>query len=91
MKRIFLIAFILIVAGCYSVKIDRQVTGLDHVELSQSFFFFGLLGDKEVDLTEQCPRGVSTVTERFAFSDLLCSVFTLGIYTPKTVYVNCAS
>ena len=78
-------------ASCYSIKVDKPVTGLDRVELKQSFFFLGLIGDKEINLTEECPRGVSGIAEKFTFGDLFLTIITLGIYTPKTVYVSCAN
>ena len=87
---LLLIIFINLPA-CYSVKVDRQVTALDHVELRQNFFVFGLIGDKEVNLVEQCPRGASGFSERFTFADIILTVISLGIYTPRTVFVNCAN
>jgi hypothetical protein len=90
-RKILISFFVLFLTSCFSVKIDKKVTALDYVELRQNFFLFGLIGDKEIDLVDQCPRGVSGISEKFTFGDGVLTLITLGIYSPRTVLVNCSS
>ena len=90
-KLIFSLFLTVLISACYSIKIDKQVAGLDPVEIRQNFFFLGLIGSGEVNLAEQCPRGVAAFDEKITIGNLLVSLITLGIYTPKTVLVNCAN
>ena len=51
----------------------------------------GLIGDNEVNLKRMCPTGVTSFGDEFRPFDLLFSVATIGLYTPKTVVVRCAA
>lgn len=86
-----LLLLLLLLSGCYSVKIEREVAALDEVRHRQNFFMFGLIGDNHLNLTDECPRGVAAVRERFTPGDIVLSLLTVGIYTPRTVFINCAS
>jgi hypothetical protein len=44
-----------------------------------------------IDVTQQCARGVATVETQRSFPNGLVGLLTLGIYTPVSVRVVCAS
>lgn len=85
---VFLTAFS---SGCHTVRVERPVTALDAVEERQPFFLLGLVGENEIDLARQCPRGIASIEEKFTFLDAVFSLASVGIYTPRTVAVRCAA
>ena len=54
-------------------------------------WIFGLVPAKEIDVSQQCPRGVAVVETQQSFLNGLVGALTIGIYTPQTVRVTCAS
>lgn len=79
----------LCIAGCYSTHVERDVSSLDAKQLRQNFFLFGLLRESQVDLTQECPRGVASFGDKFTVGDLLFTALTVGLYSPRTVFVRC--
>ena len=76
-------------AGCFPVHIRDNTQGLAAVEMRQKFWVAGLIGDPVVDLATICPRGTSHFEEVFTPADVLYHVVTLGIYTPRSVRIEC--
>jgi Bor protein len=80
-------------SGCYKATFIRDagvVGGEEHDQWS-TFFLFGLIGTEEVDVKEFCPDGDAAVVRTGAnFGTSLVSAVTVGIYTPRKVYVTCA-
>ena len=70
------------------VLVTHPVTGWSSDEW-QSFWLFGLAGTAEVDTRSVCPQGVAVVRTGGNGWTGLVSVVTLGIYTPRKVYVRC--
>ena len=54
-----------------------------------SHFLFGLIGDKNVDVTALCPSGNATVKDQHSFVNQIIQALTIGIYGPTTVRVYC--
>jgi hypothetical protein len=81
-------------SGCYKatfVRDPQAMRGEEHDEWT-SFFLFGLVGTERVDVHEFCPSGnVAMVRTGGNFGTGLVSGLTLGIYTPRKVYVTCAA
>jgi hypothetical protein len=71
--------------------LDVPVSGGPLLRERQHFFLFGLIGENEVRLNLQCPRGATSFGDEFFPSDVLFSLISLGIYTPKTVLVRCSA
>ena len=89
--RIFLtLIFVLSVTGCFRTRLDAPVAGGHLLRDRQHFFFFGLIGDNDINLKAECPTGVTSFGDEFRPSDLLFSIVSLGLYTPKTVLIRCA-
>jgi len=85
-----LLLCMVMVSGCYRVRLDVPVSGGKVVRERQHFFLLGLIGDNEVNLKSECPTGVTSFGDEFRPSDLLFGLFTAGLYTPKTVLIRCA-
>jgi len=54
-------------------------------------WIFGLVPATPIDVTQQCRTGVATVETQRSFANGLVGLLTLGIYTPVSVKVTCAS
>jgi len=77
--------------GCYTTtyKTATPGGGKTHEE-SASYFIYGLVGDKTVNLSEICPEGVSEWKDYQSIGDSILGCITAGIYTPKSITVTCA-
>ena len=80
--------------GCSTVTITQQgrrkLTSTPTYEKKQSFFLWGLAGERWIDTREVCggnePKQMQT---QFTFVDGLLNFITLGIYAPRTAKVWC--
>ena len=81
-------------AGCASHHIHyKNPTASSSGETKsakQSFFLWGLVGGKEVDLQQMCPNGVAGIDSRSSGGDAIMTALTGGIYSPMSVDVHCA-
>lgn len=77
--------------GCFRVHYRTDLPGGGPIRTeSASFFIVGLIGEKTVNLEALCPQGVSRWENQASFLDMVLSVITLWIYTPRTIIVECA-
>jgi hypothetical protein len=65
-----------------SVVIDRPWT---------STWMLGLVPAAPIDVTAICRSGIATVVTRVSAPNLLASIATVGIWTPRHVTVTCAT
>jgi Bor protein len=56
----------------------------------QSFFLWGLVGGKEIDLQQMCPNGVAGIDSKSSGVDSILTYLTGGLYSPMSVDVHCA-
>jgi hypothetical protein len=78
-------------AGCHTVRYQTgRPASARKVEQTHHFFFWGLKGKPVVDLDAACPEGVARWTNRSDALDWLASVGTLGVWSPRTVTIECA-
>ena len=55
-----------------------------------SGYFFGLLGQAELDVRDDCPKnGARDVRIGGTWSTIAVSLLTLGLYTPREVRLTC--
>lgn len=55
------------------------------------YFFLGMVGEHEIDVGPICgDRPVDQMQTQFAFTDILITLISVGVYTPKTARVWCA-
>jgi hypothetical protein len=87
-------ALLLCASGCYKATFYKNATvskGAEHEEWTD-FFVFGAVGTESVDVEKFCPTGdVAVVRTGGNVATGLVGVVTIGIYTPRKVYVTCAA
>lgn len=92
--RVVAAAVLLGSVGCYRATFYRDPTvelGEEHDEWTD-FFVFGLVGSEHFDVERFCPSGqVAQVKTGGNFGTGLVSAVTIGIYTPRKVYVTCTA
>jgi len=49
----------------------------------------GLIGERDIQIDDQCPSGNATIHDEQTFLNGLVSVLTTGIYSPTTVTIRC--
>jgi hypothetical protein len=84
--------------GCYKATFYEDPS-YAHTEVSEDsehdkwtdFFVFGIVGDEHFDVHEFCPDGrVVRVRTGGNVGTALVGFVTIGIYTPRKVYVTCS-
>ena len=91
--KLMLVLTAFLFAGCYHQVVQTgapPAPGNATVTKRVNLFIFGLVG-AEVDATADCPSGVAVIETQQTFLNGLVLVLTLGIYTPRTVTLTCAS
>lgn len=80
--------------GCSTITIQPEQTSKlvtkPTYQESKSFYFWGLVGEPRVDVTEVCQEEEpKQMQSQATFLNGLLSGITLGIYSPHTVKVWC--
>lgn len=87
-----LLGTLLSVSGCYRASfVDSPTTGAAEHERWTDFFLFGLVGEEEVSTQQFCQGPVARVATGSNLGTAAISVLTIGIYTPRKVYIRCAA
>ena len=80
----------LALAGCHVVKYDTGLpAGPRVVKIPLNFYLWGLVGNRVVDLDAACPGGAARWENRATAGDAIIDVVTAGIWSPRTVTVEC--
>jgi hypothetical protein len=90
-KLIALAATAALAAGCFKVTYQNPMlppNGVMH-DGTSSFFILGLVGDSRIPAWQMCPGGVSRIQTGLSFGDLVLTVITIGIYTPRSYEIDC--
>ena len=77
--------------GCFKVTYQNPAlmpNGMT-VDGRSSFFILGLVGDEVIPAYQMCPGGVARIQTGASFVDLLLTVVTIGIYTPRSYEIDC--
>jgi len=81
-------------SACYRATFYRDpgvIKGTAHEQWTD-FYVFGLVGEESFDVRRFCSNGDAAVLQTGGnFATGLVSVLTIGIYTPRKVYVTCTS
>ena len=81
-------------SGCYKATFYRDpsvIKGEEH-ERWTDFFVFGLVGTESFDVHSFCPAGdVAQIQTGGNVGTGIIGFITLGIYTPRKIYVTCAA
>jgi hypothetical protein len=84
----------LALSGCYKATFIRDPEAVRGVERDEwvSFWVFGLVGEETFDVRQYCPDGrVAQVQTGGNFGTGIVGILTLGIYTPRKLWVTCAA
>lgn len=97
MKRsallIVLVAAMTLASGCFSTtfQYSNKTPGRTE-EVGRTFLIYGLVNSNDaLKAYDLCPEGVQSVQTVHTFGDQFLGCLTIGIYTPNTVRVTCAS
>lgn len=92
MRRLVLASLAaLALAGCHVVKYDTgRPVSPRVVTIPVNYFFWGLAGRPVVDLDAACPEGAARWQNKATFGDAFLDVITVGIWSPRTVLIECA-
>jgi hypothetical protein len=93
-KTVAVIALVVFLTGCSTVTIQPQATNKftnnPTFESSEDFFFWGLVGEKRINVKEICKdKPVKQMQSQNTFKDGLFAFLTLGIYAPRSVKIWC--
>jgi len=94
MKHIITIIISFYLAACTTVTIQPQsaptLNSAPDYQNSRDFFFWGLIGNYEVDVSEICgDKPVRQMQTQATFKDSASTFITFGIYTPHTIKIWC--
>jgi hypothetical protein len=92
LRGLIAIGALAMLAGCMNVTYiakSRPPSAIVH-EQKLTFFVGGLVGTEEISAGQLCPGGVAKVHTQHTFVDVLLTVVTLAIYSPRTAEITCA-
>lgn len=92
-KKVSLLAFILLFSSCYHAKIitGEEPSGEVIDKPWASGWIFGLVPPAEIRSQNECENGVAQVDTQISFLNGLVSAITFNIYTPMHITVTCAA
>jgi hypothetical protein len=91
--KLALAMILLALPACYHAVIETGLPASNEV-IDQTFassWIYGLVPPKPVSTMAKCGSGVSKVETQLSFVNQLVGFLTLGIYTPMSIRVTCAS
>jgi Bor protein len=86
-------AMLVTLPACYHATIETGLPPSPKV-IDKGFasgWIYGLVPPSPVKAMSECPNGVSKVETQLSFVNQLVNFLTLGIYTPMSIKVTCAS
>lgn len=79
--------------GCYKATFVAEPGAAkrapDHEEW-EDHYLFGTTGKTDIDVQRYCPNGVGAVRTGGNAGTTTLSIVTLGVYTPRKVYIACS-
>jgi hypothetical protein len=93
MDLVLLCAVALAGGACYHATVETGATpATQTVEKGwASGWIYGLVPPSTVETASRCPNGVARVETQVSFGNQLVAFLTLGIYTPMSIKVTCAT
>jgi hypothetical protein len=56
-----------------------------------NMFLWGLVAAQPIDVSAECPGGLAKVETQLSVPNALATIVTLGLYSPRTATITCAS
>jgi hypothetical protein len=81
----------LLAGGCFSVTYRNPAVPPNGIVIAEQldFYVFGLVGKERVPVYQYCPTGVSRIETGLRLTNLLLTVITIGIVTPRSYVLYC--
>ena len=95
MKKFLFIALMCLQTSCTSVQMafdqpDEKTTIITSFTHYSHYFLFGLVGSDTLDLNKTCMNGKPIQVKNYStFEDILFTVVSCGLYTPKSTKIWC--
>jgi len=96
MKKVLMVVLLgvaLGVTGCHKHSFNVGTGGNTEADAAysswESHWFFGIIGQSEIDVNEICPSGNATIRDKTSFLNGLVAGFVGIIWSPTTVEVYC--
>ena len=91
--KLAVVPALLCLAACYHATIDTGLPPSPQVVEKPwaSGWIYGLVPPSPIETMAKCPNGVSKVETQLSFVNQLVNFLTLGIYTPMSIKVTCAT
>lgn len=93
-KLSLLVVAAITLSGCYNHRLTVGAgtpKGRIVYEEWHSYYVLGAFGDPQIDLDKVCPSGNATISRSVSFGNELARIFTLGLYSPTTLTIRCAT
>lgn len=92
LRAVLAMATLTAFAGCYNVTYvaKTRTPAAAMYEEDMKFFLFGVVGEHDIQTAQRCPSGLAKVHTKQTAVDVLLSIVTIGIYTPRTAQITCA-
>lgn len=90
-KYLLLAALSLQCSACFRVNVESAHAGGRIVEQREHFFVFGTVGESQIEMARVCPEGIASFGDGFTAQDVAFAIASVGVYTPRTVWVQCLS
>lgn len=80
----------LLLTGCAPTGVHSAVGAEAPIERTHHLFVLGYVGERDLDLSRECPAGVASFSESWSWQDVGLTVASVGVYSPRTLTIQCA-
>ena len=87
-----ILIFVLFLSGCQvQVRYPAEFPSKTVISNEETFWFWGLMGEKKYELNDLCPQGrVYELRIHNTWMQSTYTALTLGIYSPRTITIVCS-
>ena len=87
-----ILIFFLFLSGCQvQLRYSSEIPSETVISNEETFWFWGLIGEKKYELTDLCPQGrVYELRIHNTWMQSTYTALTLGIYSPRTITIVCS-
>ena len=87
-----IIIFVCFFTGCqFQVRYPAEFPSKTVIINEETFWFWGLIGEKKYELIDLCPQGrVYELHIHNTWMQSTLTALTLGIYSPRTITIYCS-